>query len=77
VLRRVTERPELIECGGGELVGTERGAIVSCASRLLSDDDAYRAMADAPNPFGDGFAAERIVEIIGRQFDRRRSLRVV
>jgi UDP-N-acetylglucosamine 2-epimerase (non-hydrolysing) len=77
VLRRVTERPELIECGGGELVGTERAAIVAAASRLLSDDDEYRAMADAPNPFGDGFAAERIVEIIGQQFDRRRTLRAV
>jgi UDP-N-acetylglucosamine 2-epimerase (non-hydrolysing) len=77
VLRRATERPEIVESGAGLLVGTDRATIVSAATHLLTDDDAYQAMADAPNPFGDGFAADRIVEIIGQRFDRRRSLRVV
>ena len=77
VLRRVTERPEVVESGAGLLVGTDRDSIVSAATHLLTDDDAYRAMAEAPNPFGDGFAAERIVEILAERFDARRSLRVV
>jgi UDP-N-acetylglucosamine 2-epimerase (non-hydrolysing) len=77
VLRRVTERPELVESGNGALVGTDRTAIVAAASRLLTDDAAYRAMAAAPNPFGDGCAAERIVTIVSEQLDRRRALRVV
>ena len=77
VLRQRTERPELIECGAGRLVGTDRAAIVAAAEEVLSDETVYRAMADAPNPFGDGFAADRIVDIIGSQLDERRSLRAV
>lgn len=77
VLRNVTERPEVVESGAGLLVGTERGNIVAEVARLLTDDAAYRAMAAAPNPFGDGFAADRIVEVIGQQLDRRRALRAV
>jgi UDP-N-acetylglucosamine 2-epimerase (non-hydrolysing) len=77
VMRRVTERPEIVESGAGMVVGTDRERIVSAAARLLTDETAYRAMAGAPNPFGDGHAAERIVSIIGEVFERRRSLRVV
>jgi UDP-N-acetylglucosamine 2-epimerase (non-hydrolysing) len=77
ILRHVTERPEVVESGAGILVGTDRERIVTAAARLLTDEAAYRAMADAPNPFGDGQAAERIVRILGELFDRRRSLRVV
>jgi UDP-N-acetylglucosamine 2-epimerase (non-hydrolysing) len=77
VLRHVTERPEVIECGAGILVGTERASIVTHVSRLLTDDDAYQAMADAPNPFGDGFAADRIVEAVGERLDSARALRAV
>ena len=72
VLRNVTERPEVIEAGAGMLVGTERAHIVSAVTRLLTDDAAYDSMAGAENPFGDGYAAERIVRIIGTTFERRR-----
>ena len=65
ILRRVTERPEVLESGAGILVGTERSRIVAAAVALLDDEQAYRAMAQAQNPFGDGHAAERIVGIIG------------
>ena len=77
VLRDVTERPEVVESGAGVLVGTARASIVSHVSRLLQDDAAYQAMAASPNPFGDGFAADRIVEVVGQQLDRRRTTRAV
>lgn len=60
VLREVTERPEGVEAGVLELVGTDRERILTAARRLLEDEAAYEAMASAQNPFGDGLAAERI-----------------
>lgn len=77
VLREVTERPEIVESGAGVLVGTSRASIVSHTSRLLADEDAYRTMAAAPNPFGDGFAAERIVDVLAQRLGARRALRAV
>jgi UDP-N-acetylglucosamine 2-epimerase (non-hydrolysing) len=64
VLRDKTERPEGIEAGVAALVGTDRARIVETATRLLTDDDAYRAMANAVSPYGDGRAAERIAGIL-------------
>ena len=61
VLRDVTERVEGIEAGTAKLVGTSPQAIVSAATALLDDDEAYAAMAKADNPYGDGAAASRIV----------------
>jgi len=64
VLREVTERPEGIEAGTLKLVGTNSQRIVEEATRLLEDDSAYRAMAKAANPFGDGHAAQEIVKTL-------------
>ena len=64
VLREVTERPEGIEAGTLQLVGTSRDRIVAQASRLLDDPSAYAGMAKAANPFGDGRAAGRIVKAL-------------
>jgi UDP-N-acetylglucosamine 2-epimerase (non-hydrolysing) len=64
VMRETTERPEAIEAGTARLVGTDRARIVAEAERLLHDQEAYRAMAQAGSPFGDGRAAERIVNIL-------------
>ncbi len=64
ILRSVTERPEVIESGFGELVGCDRDIIVDEVHRLLTDPVAYAAMTSGQNPFGDGRAAERIVDII-------------
>jgi UDP-N-acetylglucosamine 2-epimerase (non-hydrolysing) len=64
VLREVTERPEGVEAGVLKLVGADRERILSEAYRLLEDETAYQAMAQAANPFGDGHAAERIVEAL-------------
>ena len=61
VMRDVTERPEGIEAGTLELVGTERARIVGAAARLLGDRTAYERMARASNPYGDGRAAARII----------------
>ncbi len=71
VLRQKTERPEGIEAGTARLVGTDRARIVAEASRLLSDAGAYEAMARTRNPYGDGRAAERIVQAIRYFFGRR------
>ena len=64
VLREVTERPEGIQAGTLKLVGTDHLRIVTEAARLLDDDRAYAHMARAVNPFGDGHAAERIVQAL-------------
>jgi UDP-N-acetylglucosamine 2-epimerase (non-hydrolysing) len=64
VLRETTERPEVIEVGAGRIVGTDTERIVRMASQLLTDDLEYEAMSSAENPFGDGHAAERIVDIL-------------
>jgi UDP-N-acetylglucosamine 2-epimerase (non-hydrolysing) len=61
VTRDVTERTEGVDAGTLALVGTDPARIVTVASRLLNDPAAYAAMAEAPNPYGDGKAAERIV----------------
>jgi UDP-N-acetylglucosamine 2-epimerase (non-hydrolysing) len=68
VMRDTTERPEGVEAGTALLTGPKAAAIVEHASRLLTDARAYRSMATARNPYGDGHAAERIVERIRRYF---------
>jgi len=64
VLREVTERPEGVAAGTLKLVGTETNRIVREARRLLDNPSAYTGMAKAGNPFGDGHAAERILEAL-------------
>jgi UDP-N-acetylglucosamine 2-epimerase (non-hydrolysing) len=64
VLRETTERPEAISAGTAKLVGTNSEIIVAAAIELLSNSDAYNAMAMAINPFGDGLAASRILKIV-------------
>nr|WP_322791671.1 UDP-N-acetylglucosamine 2-epimerase (non-hydrolyzing) [Bellilinea sp.] len=64
VLRNTTERPEGVEAGVLKLVGWNPEKIVREASQLLEDENAYRAMVSAENPFGDGHAAERIVAAV-------------
>ena len=66
VLREVTERPEAVEAGTVKVVGTDRARIVAETVRLLDDRAEYARMAHAVNPYGDGHAAERIVEALLR-----------
>jgi len=69
VLRNETERPEAVDAGTVRLVGTSRETIFDSLSSLLSDAEAYDAMAAAVNPYGDGRASERIADAIAREFD--------
>ncbi|WP_019243207.1 MULTISPECIES: non-hydrolyzing UDP-N-acetylglucosamine 2-epimerase [Bacillus] len=64
VLRDTTERPEGIEAGTLKLAGTEEETIYSLAKELLTNEQAYEAMAKAANPYGDGNASKRIAEAI-------------
>lgn len=66
VLRQVTERPEGIAAGVARLVGTAAQDIVREATRLLREPAAYRAMAAAINPYGDGTAGRQIVQHLER-----------
>ncbi len=63
VLRKTTERPEAVDAGTARLVGTDPGIILAEASRLLTDQSAYDAMSRAVNPFGDGQASQRILNL--------------
>ncbi len=68
VLRETTERPEAVSAGTAKLVGTQSENIVAAAAELLSNPTAYETMANAINPFGDGKAAERILQIVQDYF---------
>jgi len=64
VMRDTTERPEAVEAGTVLLVGTDKEKIVSEVKRLLDDEEAYKKMSFAHNPYGDGQASKRIVDAI-------------
>ncbi len=64
VLREVTERPEGVEAGTAKVVGTDTVRIVEEATRLLEDPTEYERMARAINPYGDGRASKRIVQVL-------------
>ena len=64
VMRATTERPEGVEAGTARLVGTDPEAIQREVFRLLDDESAYAAMAQAHNPFGDGHSSQRIAELM-------------
>jgi UDP-N-acetylglucosamine 2-epimerase (non-hydrolysing) len=66
VMRDTTERPEAVDSGTVRLIGTDCERIVRETALLLTDKAAYEAMSRAHNPYGDGRAAERIVEILQR-----------
>lgn len=78
VLRNVTERPEGVDAGTARVVGTDPDRIVSETITLLEDRSAYEAMARAVNPYGDGWAADRIVKALTgdsmSEFDEERRM---
>lgn len=71
VLRDTTERPEAIAAGTVRLVGTDEEAVYVTAKELLCDDTAYRKMAEAVNPYGDGQAAERIADALACIYEKK------
>lgn len=64
VMRDTTERPEGIAAGTLKLVGTNEETIYAEFKRLLTDEDEYKAMSTASNPYGDGFASKRIADVL-------------
>ena len=67
VMRETTERPEGIDAGNAILVGTQKKSIVTHLADLLDHQDKREAMAKVSNPYGDGQAAKRIVDILERK----------
>ncbi|MEP6913747.1 MAG: UDP-N-acetylglucosamine 2-epimerase (non-hydrolyzing) [bacterium] len=70
VLREVTERPEVVEVGAGKVIGVSTQNIIDEVSDLLTNQQRYRQMSTARNPFGDGHAAQRIVDILAERLNR-------
>nr|WP_269467565.1 UDP-N-acetylglucosamine 2-epimerase (non-hydrolyzing) [Otariodibacter oris] len=70
VMRETTERPEAIEIGTVKLVGTDTDEIIRAVNLLLDNGEVYQSMSQANNPYGDGQAAQRIVEIIRGLFSK-------
>ena len=64
VLREKTERPEAVDAGAAKLVGSEPDRIVAETEKLLDVPNAFAAMAQAINPYGDGRAAQRIADLL-------------
>ena len=69
-MRDKTERPEAVEAGTVKLVGTDEDRIVAEACRLLDHPEEYARMQRVHNPYGDGFASQRIAAAIGNYFSR-------
>ena len=63
-LRTSTERPETIETGGNVLAGVEKAGILRTVGRILGDEEIYRRMKSAKNPFGEGDSGRRIVDTL-------------
>lgn len=63
VMRNTTERPEAVEAGTVRLVGTDKELIQSAVATLIRDKKVYFSMSKAENPYGDGLASERIVNL--------------
>ena len=64
VLRVTTERPEAVDAGTVKLIGTNQNKVYGAAKILLTDAAAYKKMAEAKSPYGDGHAAQRIVQAL-------------
>ena len=64
LMRETTERPEAVEAGTVEIVGSNQQRIIEGVSRLLNDKKYYQTMSHAHNPYGDGLASKRIVDVL-------------
>ena len=66
VMRDTTERPEAVDAGTVRLVGTDIAKIISALNELLTNDESYKTMSRAHNPYGDGKACQRICDILAK-----------
>ncbi len=64
VLRDTTERPEAVKYGTVKLVGANKDKIISIVEKLLKDNNEYKKMSESINPYGDGHACKRIVDVL-------------
>ena len=64
VLRKETERPEAVDAGTVKLAGIDKNTIIDMADELITNQEAYKAMAHAVNPYGDGKSCEKICKIL-------------
>ena len=71
VLRSTTERPEAVEYGTVKLAGTDKDTIVREVQNLLDNETEYKKMSETINPYGDGLASKRIVEIIKKELSQK------
>jgi len=71
ILRESTERMEAVTAGVARLVGHSRHGVAAAACLLLTNEDERHKMSKALSPFGDGYASERIAEILTRQYAGR------
>jgi UDP-N-acetylglucosamine 2-epimerase (non-hydrolysing) len=74
VLRKVTERPEAVKYGTVKLVGLDEDKIFRASKRLIENKSAYKKMASAVNPYGDGLSAKRTVQILKNYFNFSNSM---
>jgi UDP-N-acetylglucosamine 2-epimerase (non-hydrolysing) len=75
VLRDVTERPETVDLGVAQLIGTEPANVTGAVRQLLTDATSYSRMASGATPYGDGYAAQRIASALGVVKSSSRGLR--
>jgi UDP-N-acetylglucosamine 2-epimerase (non-hydrolysing) len=68
VMRDTTERPEAIDAGTAKLVGTDKNKIIKEVSKLMTDSAEYEKMSRAHNPYGDGKACNRIIDVLRGYF---------
>ena len=68
VMRDLTERPEAVEAGTVKIIGTKKENIIKNVSELIDNKDLYNKMAQAHNPYGDGYASKKIIEGIIKNF---------
>lgn len=69
VLRENTERPEALSAGTVKLLGTNKELIIDTVNGLLNNPDEYKKMSEAVNPYGDGTACKKIVEVLLKQLN--------
>ncbi|AJC84180.1 UDP-N-acetylglucosamine 2-epimerase (non-hydrolyzing) [Campylobacter peloridis] len=69
VMRETTERPEAIEAGTVKLVGTCKSSIIKAAQELIDDEDEYKKMSKASNPYGDGNACDKIISVLVKRIN--------
>ena len=64
VMRETTERPEAVDAGTVRLVGTDVNLIINQVNRLINNHEEYEKMSHAHNPYGNGSASKKIIEIL-------------